>query len=161
VDEVLGGAVGSYLASDEDDDAIAGAFDFGEDMGANQGGSVVGEFSDEGSGVVYLCWIKPVGGFIEDEDLWIMDEGRSEPDALAIAFGEMTDSSFGNLGNSGGGHGLIDGGADFFARYAVELGSMLEVAFDAHFWVDRGVFGEVSDGCLREARVREHVVADD
>ena len=121
----------------------------------------MGEFSDEGSGVVDLGWIEPVGWFIEDEHLWIVDQSGGEPDALSIAFGEMSDSSLGDLGDSGGRHGLIDGGSDFFAGDAIEFGSMFKIAFNAHFWVDRGAFGEVSNGCLCESWVGEHVMADD
>lgn len=145
LDKLLRGAVGSDLTAGHDDDTIAGSLDFWENMGANKGCAVFGELADERTGVVDLCGIEPVGGFVEDEDLGIMDQGGGEPNALAVAFGEMSDSSFGDISDSGHAHGFVNGWGDVLAGDSVELGAVLEIAFNAHFGVYGCTFWEIAD----------------
>jgi len=82
--EVGGGVGGFDAAVVDDEDAGAGEFDFGEDVGGEEDGVVFAEFLDEVADGADLIGIEADGGFVEDEEVGVVDEGVGESDALAI-----------------------------------------------------------------------------
>jgi hypothetical protein len=83
----VGDSIGRHdLAAADDDDLAAGVFDFGEDVRGEDDGVVAGEGGDEFAGLDDLFGVEAGGGFIENQDLGVMDNGLGETDALAVAF---------------------------------------------------------------------------
>ena len=84
---------GDHPAFMEDEDAVADGIDFGKEVGGEEDGVARGEGLDEGADLAHLVGIESDGGFVEDEDIGIVDEGLGEADALAVALGELADEA--------------------------------------------------------------------
>ena len=66
-EEIFWGIAGADGAFVDDDDAGAHDFDFGEDMGGDEDGSLATEVFDELADLADLVGVEADGGFIEDE----------------------------------------------------------------------------------------------
>ena len=67
------GAVGDDSALVDDDGAGAGGIHFLQDVGGKENGFGLAKTGDEFSDFVFLVGIESIGGFIEDEDLWVVE----------------------------------------------------------------------------------------
>ena len=86
------GAVGG-----KHDDTV-GAFDGGEAMGDGDGGVVATEEGGEGGiDKGFRLGVEGGGGFVEDQDVRVFDEGPGNGDSLLLAPGEL-----GTTGANGG-----------------------------------------------------------
>lgn len=131
-----GGAVGDEATAGDDEDAGAGAFDLGDDVGAEEDGAVLGEFGDEGAGGAHLGGVEPIGGFVEDEDRGVVDEGGGEADPLAVALAEGADAFVGVVGEAAPVDGAFDGGAAGLSGEAEQAGPIIEVLGGFEFVVE-------------------------
>jgi len=145
VDEFLWGAVGLDLAMVHDHDAVADALDFWEDVGADEHGLIFCQITDHRARFTDLGGVEPVGGFIEDQDGRVMDQGPGKSDALFVALGEMPNAAAGDMVDVAHVHGPVDGGFDGLGFDPKELGAVLEITPDGHFWIDGGLLWEVAD----------------
>ena len=92
-----------------------------------------------------LFGIEAVSGFVEDEQLGIVDEGVGQADSLAVAFGKGL--------NHLAAHGIEAADVDHIAHaaasvavaQALELAAEFQVFADAHVVVERHVFRHVAD----------------
>ena len=142
----LGGrAVGDEASARDDEDAGTGAFDLGDDVGAEEDGAVLGELGDEGAGGAHLGGVEPVGGFVEDEDGRVVDEGGGEAHPLAIALTERPDAFVGVVGEAAPVDDASDGGAAGLSGEAEQAGPIIEVLGGLEFVVERGGFGEIAE----------------
>lgn len=139
-----GRAVGDEPASGDDQDARTDAFDLGDDMGAEQDGAVRGELGDEGAGGAHLGGVEAVGGFVEDEDRRVVDDGGGEPDALAVSLAEHADAFVGHVGEPAPVDDAGDGGLSFGAAEAEEFGPIIEVLRRFEFVIEGCGFWEVA-----------------
>ena len=128
-----------------DDEDLVGAADGREAVGDDEGGAALHEeveaVLDHGFGL----GVEGAGGFVEDEDARVGENGAGDGDALALAAGELDAAladdgvvAFGealgelvDAGDAAGFHELLLGGvgageADVFADGAVEEEGLLE-----------------------------------
>jgi hypothetical protein len=91
----------------DDDDALAGLLDFGEDVGAENDGVVAGEMLQQFADLDDLLGVETGSGFVEDEDIGIVDDGLGQSDALAVAFGELADELLADVAQSATADDLI------------------------------------------------------
>lgn len=89
--EICGGAVEDDAAVVDEYDTIADGADFLEDVGGEEDSFGFGEFEDEVTDALDLIGIETAGGFIEDEDVGVVEHGVCHADALAKAAGEFGD----------------------------------------------------------------------
>lgn len=108
VDEVFGGVGGFDFPFVDNDDFVAGHFDFAEDVGGEEDGVLVTELLDESTDGPDLVGIESVGGFVEDEEVGLVDEGIGEANALAVSFGESFDHFASDIAESAGFHDFAE-----------------------------------------------------
>jgi hypothetical protein len=125
-EELVEAALLDDAALFEDEDAVHGA-EGGEAVGDADDGAVFGEVVDGFLDFGFGLGIERGGGFVEDEDGGVADEGAGDGDALALAAGEAL-AAFAErgvvalrqgldevvrVGFAGGGDDFLAGGADF------------------------------------------------
>ena len=101
------------------------------------------------------------GGFVEDEDFGVVEEGLGEAGAVAVAFGEGVDGLAGDALQEAGFDGAVDGVGFGGAGEAAHVGTEAEEAADGHAVVERGGFGEVADFLFRLGGLVDHGDAAD
>ena len=77
---------GNELSFVDDDDPLAGLLDFRQDVRAQNDGVVAGEALDQVARLVDLFGIQSSSRFVQNEHVWIVNDGLGQPHALAIAF---------------------------------------------------------------------------
>ncbi len=141
-----------------DDHAPAGGLDLGEDVSAEQDGMFFAEVADEFTNLADLIRVEAVGGFVEDEELWAVDEGIGQSDALAVSFGQGGDHFFPHVGQAAQVHDFTDALAAVAAAQSFEASAEVEVFLDAKVIVQRDIFRHVTDFAPRFEGVGEDVV---
>lgn len=97
--EVLHGVGGDEFALGNDDDALAGLLDFRKDMGAQNDGVGPGEFTDEAKSFLALFGIESGGGFVEDQNIRVVDDRGGQADTLAVSLGKLSDEPVFHVGD--------------------------------------------------------------
>jgi hypothetical protein len=93
-EEFAEGALGLDAATVVDYDAVADVFDIGEEVAAeDDGGSAVGEGDNEIFDFAAADGVEAGGGFIEDDEFRVIDEGLGEADTALHALGEFPDEA--------------------------------------------------------------------
>lgn len=133
---MFGGAFRDFGAVVDDDDVVADFFDFGEDVCGEEDGFGLAEVFDEAAHAGDLGGVESFGGFIEDEDGWIVEEGLCETGALFVAFGELADRAFDDLLEAAEVDELVDALFALGAGHGVEAAGEVELFIDAHFGVE-------------------------
>lgn len=111
----IAGAAGDESSSVYNDDAVAGALDFGEYVAGEDDGHAASQAIDESADALYLVGVESDGGFVHNDDFWLAEECVCDTDALAEAFGEGADDfTAGGACEVAGLHYGFDGFADFF-----------------------------------------------
>ena len=166
-------ALGLDAAAVIDDDSVAEVLDIGEEVGGTADGlAAAGEGDDEVLDLATAEWVEACGGFVEDDEVGIVDQGLSDADAALHALGELADGAgtglteadhldelFGALAPFGGVE--LEQGSEEVERLAgvevaVEVGLLGEVA-DAGLDTDvAGGLIEDSDGPLGWVEEAEH-----
>ena len=90
-------AVFAYGSLVDNDDVMREAGGFVEAVGNVKHRDIVlaSDVLDEGEEFVAAALVEGSEGFVEEEELWIGEEGSGERDALAFAAGERVDVSVG------------------------------------------------------------------
>ena len=149
VEEFGKGSVCDDAALLDHDDAVAHGFDFLHDVGRKDDGTLLAEGTDERSDVLELQGVEARGGFVEDEQLRVVKDRLSQPNALAVAFGERRNGlvRFGREADPLYGvlHFLASVG---FAFDAVQPRDEIEELADVHLWIEGVVFGQVAHAAL-------------
>src|SRR5580698_8450722 len=82
--QIVNGVLGDQPALINDEHGLAGLLDFGKDVRAENDGVIAGEALDEVAGFVDLFWIEAGRRLVENQDVWIVNDGLRQADALAI-----------------------------------------------------------------------------
>jgi hypothetical protein len=96
-----GAEIGEGGLSDEpppvqDDDAVDGLGDLGQDVARDQDGApLVGQAAQQGAEPVDAFRVEAVGGLVEDEDLRVAHQRGGQGQPLAHAEGELADPAIG------------------------------------------------------------------
>ena len=85
------GLVGDDAAIRDDDGARAHLVHLFQDVGGNDHQLVLAQFVDEPPHFVLLIGIESIGGFVQDQDLRIVDQCLRQADAAAKALGQRFD----------------------------------------------------------------------
>jgi hypothetical protein len=143
VELVVGAAFDDATVFDDED--LVGLADGGEAVGDDEGGASLHEEVEAGLDEGFGFGVEGAGGFVEDEDARVGEDGARDRDALALAAGEL-DAAFADdgvvafgealgklvdAGDFAGGHELLFSGGgtgelDVLADGAVEEECLLE-----------------------------------
>ena len=149
----------------DNEDTVAGGFDFRQDVGADNDGLFLSDFFDEFSDFNDLVGVQPGGRFIKDEYLGVVYQRLGESEALAVAFGELLDGLVFFVFQTENPYHVIDAGSHLVVRDVVQPGDECEEVHDVHRLVERVVLREVADelfdfaGMLVDGEVTEADVA--
>jgi hypothetical protein len=148
-EEFTEGALGLDAAAVVDHDAVAYILDIGEQVAAQDDcGAAVGEGDDEVFDFSAADGVESGGGFIEDDEFRVIDEGLGEADTALHAFGEFSDQAAVDLVEAdhfeelGATPVAFGGGEVEEAAEEVDCFPGVEVA------VEVGFFGEVADAAF-------------
>ena len=93
------GVVGDEASAVQDDHAVHGLGDLGQDVaGDEHGAPFVGQAAKQIAQPSDALGVEAIGRFVEDQDLGVAQERRGEPEALAHPEGELADSPAGGAG---------------------------------------------------------------
>ncbi len=140
------GGVGSHDAAFVDDqDAVAGGLDLGEDVGREDHGVLLAQLADQRPSLTPLPRVEALGGLVEDHHVGFVDHRLGDADPLPEALGELADDAIGDVGEVG----LLDRQADLvgpaLAIDAPQPGDELEVIVDRELAVELHRLGQVAD----------------
>ncbi len=131
--------------------------DLRQDVGAEDDGVISGQAANQLPGLDNLLGIEPGGGFIENEDLGIVDDRLGQPDPLAIPFRELADQLGPDVGHGAALGDFTDAAGDIGSGNAFQPADEGQVFVHFHFRIQRGRFGQVSDALLDFERVFQYV----
>ncbi len=148
-EEVLDGSAGLHLSVIENHDAIADVFHIGEEMGGKQNGfSALRECDDEVLHLVAADGVEARGGFVEDDEVGIVDERLGQSDAPHHSFGELADRSPSRVSEADHFEELCDARAAHrrgeVEKFAVEVERFL----GGQIGVEIGFLGEIAHARL-------------
>jgi hypothetical protein len=136
-----------FFAAEEDGDAVADVLDVGKEVGAEEDGfALVFEGDDEVFHFAGADGVEAGGGFVEEDEVGVVDEGLGETDASGHAFGVFAE--FALAGFFVEADGIEEGGdaaAEFFAGDFEESAVEVEGFFAVEEAVEVGFFGEEAD----------------
>src|SRR5579863_206900 len=150
-----------HLTVVNDHDAIADLRNLGENVGRKDDRALAREAADELANFVNLPRVEADGRLVEHEYGRIMNQGLGEPDALAIALGELPADAMSHLGEAADVDHVSGGVLDLGAADAAQLGDEFQIALDAHIGIERRVFRQVADQAAGFERIGEDVEAVD
>ena len=73
----------------DDDDALAGLRDLGQDVGAQDDGVIARQAADQVAGLDDLLGVEAGGRLVQDQDVGVVDERLGQPDALPVALRQL------------------------------------------------------------------------
>ena len=103
------------------------------------------EAFDELADFKFLVRVQAVGGFVENQHLWIVQECLGEAGPVAVALRERVDRLLGHGIEEAGLDGAFDRVIFFGAFEATDRCAKFEESDDRHVIVERGGLGEVAD----------------
>ena len=106
--KIVHGIGGHQLALIDDDDLLADLLDFRKDVRAQDDGVIARKAFDQVARLVDLLGVKAGGGLVEDQDIWIVNDGLRKAHALPIPFGELAEELFFHVGNRAAAGNVID-----------------------------------------------------
>src|SRR5262249_42196555 len=143
----------------DDDDTLAGVLDFAQDMRAENDRVFAREMLQQLADFDDLLGIETAGGFIEDQDIGVVDDGLREADALAVAFGELRDELAAHVAERAALDDFVYAVLDLALRNALQLAHEIEVLDHLHLGVNRRRLRQIADPLLHLLRVLLHVEA--
>lgn len=162
---LIGGA-GDGAAVDEfaffdDGDAVAEVLEFAEDVGGDEDGFAHAlEFLEDGHHFDAGSGVESAGGFVEEEELGVVDEDAGEAESLLHAAAEGADEGSLFVGESDKFEHVFDGVFALFGGDFVASAEEVEVFGDFHVFVDAKEVGHVADEVADGVGVAGDVVAE-
>ena len=151
--EIRRRALGDDAALVDDQDAVAGHFDLGEDMRGDDDGHAAAEAGDEIADDEDLMRIQADGGLVHDNDGRLGEDGFGDADALAVAFGKLADDFVPDPFQVAELENFVDARPEFAAGDLFEAAAKIEILRDAHVFRERIVFRHVADLALDIVRL--------
>src|ERR1019366_3595251 len=140
-----------------DDDLLAGLADFRKYMSAQNDGVVASQALDQISGLIDLLGIEARCRLVEDQHIWVMNNGLRQANALAVAFRQLPDKLVPDVGDRATFAGVINPTAQFGSAKSLELADKGQVLSGTHFGVKGWRFREITDVLLHFERLLENV----
>ena len=78
-------AIGQQSTLIDDEDAVADGLHIGDDVGGEQDGTIRTQPPEQLTEGHHLQWIEAMGGFVQQQHGRVVDQGRGQSHALAIA----------------------------------------------------------------------------
>jgi hypothetical protein len=113
--QVGGGALGDDAALVDDEHAVAGDLDFGQDVGGDDDRHAAAQAGDEVAHDEDLMRVEADGGLVHDDHGRFGEDGLGDADALAVAFGELADDFVADALQVADFEDLVDARAEFAA----------------------------------------------
>ncbi len=123
----------------DDQNAVAEVFHFLQNVGGQHHGFGLAYAFDEGANLYQLIGIQSGGGFVQDENFGVVEQGRSQAHALAVALGQLSNDLVAFWGQSR----LRNHFFYTLGRCAVQAGHKMQILRDVEVRVQRIVFREV------------------
>ena len=83
----------------DDQDFVADGLHFGKDMGTEDDRMILPQLTDEIADLDDLQRIQAYGGFIQNDDPWVSEQGLGNTNTLAIAFGKGGNTASADFGD--------------------------------------------------------------
>lgn len=163
----LVGGAGDGAAVDEfaffdDGDAVAEVLEFAEDVGGDEDGFAHAlEFLEDGHHFDAGSGVEAAGGFVEEEELGVVDEDAGESESLLHAAAEGADEGALFVRQSDEFEHVFDGVFALFGGDFVAGAEEVEVFGDFHVFVNAKEVGHVADEVTDGVGVASDVVAED
>lgn len=132
---------------------------FGENVGAENHGVGLPQFFNQVPYLNDLDGVQAHGGFIQDDDLGIAQQGLGDPHPLLIALGQGGDAAAGHTLDSGLTDHLVDLPLQFRPTQALGLSNEPQVLLRRLVHVERRLFREIADQPFGLLRLLKNVVA--
>ncbi len=127
-------------------------------MGGKNNGLFPAHLPDELADFMFLIRIQPVGRFIENQHLRIMNDGLRETGAMPVSLGEGVHVLMQDGFEETEVDDPVDGGLPGIPAQAANLGGKIQKARHGHVRIRKGVFGQVTDiNFLAEIRMLRDV----
>ena len=160
--EALGAAVVDDATLVDEKQRIAHLAEFGEDVRADQDGfSFLSQDADEVFQLNAGLGIETGGGFIEDEDFWIVEEGPAETEPLPHALAKGVDEAVGESGEVGELHDFGDALNALFPHVTEGSGEEVEILEHRHVAVGAILIGHPADAASHLGGMGDDVVPAD
>ena len=159
--EIADGVGGDELSFIDDDDLLAGLLDLGKDVSAENDGVLSGEIFDEVASLVDLLGVEAGGGFVENQDVRIVNDRLREADPLPVAFGELAEELVFYVGDGTALGNVIDTFLQLGSGEAFQLTDEFEVFGGFHLRINGRRLGKIADPLLHFERLLEDVEAGD
>src|SRR6185295_724623 len=159
--QVVGGVDRDDPALVDDDDALTGLRDLGQNVRAENDRVIAGELLDQLAGLDDLFRVEAGRRLVEDEDVRVVDERLREPHALPVAFRQLAAQAIRHVVDARPLHHRLYALAPLTARHAFDSGDELEILEDAHVGVERRRLGQVPRPAFGLDRLVEDVEAGD
>ena len=130
-------------------------FGFRENVGAQQDGARLAQRAHQRAHILHLVGIETNRGLVEDQDLWVVDDGLGKAHPLAHAFRQAADQAARPLGHAHQLQHLIHAFAP--VPDAVNLGHEVEITTHRHIAVEGDCFRQVADVLPHFERLLDHV----
>ena len=149
--------VGFDLAVHQDDDTVAEGLDFGKDVRGEEDGAVIGQSADQVADFHDLRRIEAHGGFVEDEELRLVQDGLGQSHALPEALAQVCNGTGQVLLKARGVDRFGEKGNLFLLGNLAQVGHHPEVGLHREFGVERRGLRQVADLRLYLTGVLQHV----
>ena len=149
------------LALVDDDHLLAGLFDFGKDVGAEDDGVVAGQALDQVAGFIDLLGIEARCRLVENQHVGVVNDRLRQPDALAIAFGEFAQKLVPDIRHKAAFADVVDALLQLSAGQALELAHEAQIFGSLHLGIERRRLGQISDALLDLEGLFENIEAGD
>ena len=146
---------------------LAGLFDLGKNMGAENDGMVAGQAFDQVAGFVDLFGVEAGGGLVKNQYVGIVNDGLRQADPLPIPFGELAQKLVLHVGHKATVTHIVDALFKLRAGEALELAHEPQIFGRLHLGVERRSFGQIPDslfdfeGCSRTSKPATEAVPEE
>jgi hypothetical protein len=145
----------------EHEQPVAGLADLGQDVARDQDRVVLLEIVDQVAHLDDLHGVEASRGFVEDQELRVVDDRLGEADALTKAVRQRIDRIVRDLVQRRDVEDLAEPALQVHTGHAAELARELEIVHDRHLGVERGVLRQEADALADLVRRGDGVDAAD
>ncbi len=116
---------------------------------------------DQGADFVDLPRVEPDGGFVQDQDLGVADDGLGQPYPLLVSLGQPADDAAADVAQVTFFDGIPHPSLPGVGAHPLDPGHEIQVGVHRHFRVERRVFREIADAAADFEALLEHVMPGD
>ena len=159
--QVLDGIRSYQFAPVDDHHLLAGLLNFGKDVGAENDRVVAGEALDQIASLIDLLGVKTGGGFVEDQNVWVVNNRLSQSDALAVAFRQPAEKLVPYIRDSTAFADIVNSPPQLTTGKTLELADKGQIFRRVHFGIEWRSLRQVADALLDFQRLLQNVKSRD